>query len=80
MGLRTDEDLEALEAAAGEVDPDDPLGYALAVYDFLTVCGDPAPAAAHQRHPGEPMSYPAFFDLVPRVRMHDPLAEFLGRL
>ena len=24
------------------------------------------------------MSYPAFFDLVPRVRMHDPLAEFLG--
>ncbi|GAA4401153.1 DUF2017 domain-containing protein [Ornithinibacter aureus] len=36
MGLRTDEDLEALEAAAGELDPDDPLGYALAVYDFLT--------------------------------------------
>lgn len=36
MGLRTDDDLEALEAAAGELDPDDPLGYALAVYDFLT--------------------------------------------
>lgn len=36
MGLRTEEDLEALEAAAGELDPDDPLGYALAVYDFLT--------------------------------------------
>ena len=36
MGLRTDEDLVALEAAAGELDPDDPLGYALAVYDFLT--------------------------------------------
>ena len=24
------------------------------------------------------MPYPAFFDLVPRMRMHDPLAEFLG--
>lgn len=36
MGLRTDEDLDALEAAAAELDPDDPLGYALAVYDFLT--------------------------------------------
>ena len=36
MGLRTDEDLVALEAAAGGLDPDDPLGYALAVYDFLT--------------------------------------------
>lgn len=36
MGLRTDEDLEALEAAAGDLDPDDPLAYALAVYDFLT--------------------------------------------
>ncbi|WP_392544989.1 DUF2017 domain-containing protein [Oryzobacter telluris] len=36
MGLRTDEDLEALEAAAHELDDDDPLGYALAVYDFLT--------------------------------------------
>lgn len=24
------------------------------------------------------MSYPAFFDLVPRVRLRDPLAEFLG--
>lgn len=36
MGLRTDHDLEALEAAADDLDPDDPLGYALAVYDFLT--------------------------------------------
>lgn len=36
MGLRTDEDLEALEVTAAELDPEDPLGYALAVYDFLT--------------------------------------------
>ena len=36
MGLRTDEDLDLLEAAADDLDPDDPLGYALAVYDFLT--------------------------------------------
>lgn len=36
MGLRTDEDVEVLEAAAQDLDPDDPLGYALAVYDFLT--------------------------------------------
>lgn len=36
MGLRTDEDLDALERAASELEDDDPLGYALAVYDFLT--------------------------------------------
>jgi hypothetical protein len=36
MGLRTDDDLDALEAAARDLDDDDPLGYALAVYDFLT--------------------------------------------
>ena len=36
MGLRTDDDLDALEAVAAELDEDDPLGYALAVYDFLT--------------------------------------------
>ena len=36
MGLRTDDDLEALEAAAAELEDDDPLGYALAIYDFLT--------------------------------------------
>ncbi|MFQ6173052.1 DUF2017 domain-containing protein [Oryzobacter sp. R7] len=36
MGLRTDEDLETLERAATELEDDDPLGYALAVYDFLT--------------------------------------------
>ncbi|MGB7820413.1 MAG: DUF2017 family protein [Ornithinibacter sp.] len=35
MGLRTEEDMEALEAAATE-DDDGPLAYALAVYDFLT--------------------------------------------
>ncbi len=35
MGLRTEEDMAALEAAATEVD-DGPLAYALAVYDFLT--------------------------------------------
>ncbi len=36
MGLRTDGDVEELEATASELDDDDPLGYALAVYDFLT--------------------------------------------
>ena len=36
MGLRTDDDVDVLEAAAESLDPDDPLGYALAVYDFLT--------------------------------------------
>lgn len=36
MGLRADDDIDALEAAAAELDPDDPLAYALAVYDFLT--------------------------------------------
>jgi len=36
MGLRTDEDVDALEATAHDLDPEDPLGYALAVYDFLT--------------------------------------------
>ncbi len=35
MGLRTEEDMEVLEAAATE-DDDGPLAYALAVYDFLT--------------------------------------------
>jgi hypothetical protein len=36
MGLRTDDDLQALERSASEAEDDDPLGYALAVYDFLT--------------------------------------------
>ncbi|MDF3045486.1 MAG: hypothetical protein K0R30_1714 [Ornithinibacter sp.] len=36
MGLRTDDDVHLLEAAAEDLDPDDPLGYALSVYDFLT--------------------------------------------
>ena len=36
MGLRTDDDVDVLEATAESLDPDDPLGYALAVYDFLT--------------------------------------------
>ncbi len=35
MGLRTDDDMAALEAAAS-ADDDGPLGYAMAVYDFLT--------------------------------------------
>ena len=30
MGLRTDEDVDVLEAAAADLDPDDPLAYALA--------------------------------------------------
>ena len=36
MGLRTDDDVHLLEATAEELDPDDPLAYALSVYDFLT--------------------------------------------
>ena len=36
MGLRTDEDVDVLEAVAADLDPDDPLAYALAIYDFLT--------------------------------------------
>jgi hypothetical protein len=36
MGLRTDDDVAVLEAVAEDLDEDDPLRYALAVYDFLT--------------------------------------------
>ena len=36
MGMRTEEDAEALHVAMEEVDDDDPLGYAMAWYDFLT--------------------------------------------
>ena len=35
MGMRTEEDAEALHAAMDDID-DDPLGYAMAWYDFLT--------------------------------------------
>ncbi|HET7802055.1 MAG TPA: DUF2017 domain-containing protein [Humibacillus xanthopallidus] len=36
MGMRTEEDAEELHAAMGTIDDDDPLGYAMAWYDFLT--------------------------------------------
>ncbi len=36
MGMRTEEDAEALYAALESIDDDDPLGYAMAWYDFLT--------------------------------------------
>ncbi|MCU1538004.1 MAG: hypothetical protein JWP82_2355 [Humibacillus sp.] len=36
MGMRTEEDAEALHAAMETIDDDDPLGYAMAWYDFLT--------------------------------------------
>ena len=36
LGLREDDDVERLEQAADELDADDPLHYALAVYDFLS--------------------------------------------
>ncbi|MFM6849153.1 MAG: DUF2017 domain-containing protein [Terrabacter sp.] len=36
MGMRTEEDAEALHAAMEEIEDDDPLGYAMAWYDFLT--------------------------------------------
>jgi hypothetical protein len=36
MGMRTEEDAEALHAAMEVIDDDDPLVYAMAWYDFLT--------------------------------------------
>jgi len=36
MGMRTEEDAETLHAAMEDLDDDDPLGYAMAWYDFLT--------------------------------------------
>jgi hypothetical protein len=36
MGMRTEEDAEALHAAMEDIDDNDPLGYAMAWYDFLT--------------------------------------------
>ncbi|GAA6527248.1 DUF2017 domain-containing protein [Intrasporangium sp. DVR] len=36
MGMRTEEDAERLHAAMEVMDDDDPLGYAMAWYDFLT--------------------------------------------
>jgi hypothetical protein len=36
MGMRTEEDAEALHSAMEDIDDDDPLGYAMAWYDFLT--------------------------------------------
>ncbi|HEY9493612.1 MAG TPA: DUF2017 domain-containing protein [Intrasporangium sp.] len=36
MGMRTEEDAERLHAAMEVIDDDDPLGYAMAWYDFLT--------------------------------------------
>jgi len=36
MGMRTEEDADALHAAMETIDDDDPLGYAMAWYDFLT--------------------------------------------
>lgn len=36
MGMRTEDDAEALYAALEALDDDDPLGYAVAWYDFLT--------------------------------------------
>ncbi len=36
MGMRTEEDAEALHAAMEDIDDEDPLGYAMAWYDFLT--------------------------------------------
>jgi hypothetical protein len=36
LGLRTEEDADALQSALEELGDDDPLGYAIAWYDFLT--------------------------------------------
>jgi hypothetical protein len=36
MGMRTEDDSERLHAAMEVIDDDDPLGYAMAWYDFLT--------------------------------------------
>jgi hypothetical protein len=49
MGLRTDDDIDLLEAGAADLDPDDPLAYALAVYDFLTWLQETLASAMLQR-------------------------------
>ena len=36
LGLRDDEDVDRLDSLVGELDPDDPIVHAAAVYDFLT--------------------------------------------
>jgi hypothetical protein len=36
LGLRTEEDADALQAVLQQLDDDDPVGYAIAWYDFLT--------------------------------------------
>lgn len=36
MGMRTEEDAERLQDALEDLDDDDPVGYAMAWYDFLT--------------------------------------------
>lgn len=36
LGLQTEEDTERLARVAARADADDPIGYALSVYDFLT--------------------------------------------
>jgi hypothetical protein len=36
LGLRTEEDADVLQAALERLDEDDPVGYAIAWYDFLT--------------------------------------------
>ncbi|HEU5143580.1 MAG TPA: DUF2017 domain-containing protein [Dermatophilaceae bacterium] len=36
MGMRTEEDADALQEAMETIADDDPLGYAMALYDFLT--------------------------------------------
>lgn len=36
LGLRTDEDAQRLEEVAAGLDPEDPMVFALSVYDFLT--------------------------------------------
>ena len=51
MGMRTEEDAEALHAAMEDIDDDDPLGYAMAWYDFLTWLQETLTQRAHGHRP-----------------------------
>jgi hypothetical protein len=51
LGLREDADVERLEEVVAQLDPDEPLAHAAAVYDFLTWLQE---TLAHALLPGRP--------------------------
>ena len=57
LGLRTEEDVDAWEARV-EADPDDPLAYAAALYDFLTWLQDGLVGALMGRWPSRRAASP----------------------